>query len=72
MNAQCYKCRFWDGGMSEKKQDEHGIPQTATGRCHVRAPRPQAEDALNTRNWPTTLSTDYCGDFKARREVTEK
>ena len=59
--ADCYSCTFW---QIKKRRAREGM-------CKRNAPAYMDEtEALGL--WPWTKSTDFCGEFEARKSGTPK
>jgi hypothetical protein len=60
----CRDCFYW-------QQDEDDAVDS--GECHRYAPRPQAvsdRGEVLMADWPLTLASDSCGDFKCKGKQT--
>lgn len=57
----CKDCRFWERHPDASDSDG------AAGKCRVNAPLFSAARFLG--QWPLTLGTDWCGEFKEPSSV---
>ena len=56
--SKCGNCRFWEpSGMTGPESDEE------VGCCRRHAPSLVMIGAMQTTRWPTTVLSDWCGDW---------
>jgi hypothetical protein len=55
----CKNCRFWESNPPEVSH----LDAVQIGICKRRAPLVQPHDKLSVPQWPSTVHTDWCGDF---------
>jgi len=54
----CEDCRWWTGRASDSTECRRSAPIVLTTRKELLYPR---------REWPTTMPTDWCGQWEEKR-----
>jgi hypothetical protein len=60
---RCRNCCWWVRGQIVRSAS--GEPIDTSGECHRRAPTVKQAPSTTRDIWPSTLGSEYCGDWDA-------
>lgn len=64
----CKNCLFWK--QARDSFSPSGLVQT--GECRAKAPAYRKRQSVGAALWPFTMAEEWCGDYKADRDTSEK